>query len=143
MRIGGVMRTRLITALPTETAAAAIDRMVEAGIGATLVLDGYSLAGIFTERDVLRLARDGSAFEELVLQDVMTRNPVTIAADDDILAAAQLMGERNVRHLPVVEGGNVVGIVSIRDVLGFLVERLWEKHDAAARETAHALLKRR
>jgi CBS domain-containing protein len=52
------------------------------------------------------------------------------------------MGERNLRHLPVVEGGNLVGIVSIRDVLGFLAERLWSERDEAAHDTARALLDR-
>src|SRR5919198_189806 len=134
------MRTQLVTARPTDSVAAAIEKMNDAGIGAILVCSDAALVGIFTERDVLRLAGRGAALDQVQLSEVMTANPTTISADDDILAAAQLMGERHVRHLPVVEGQNVLGMVSIRDVLGFLVERLWQEQDAAAHETLQALI---
>jgi CBS domain-containing protein len=143
MQIGGVMRVKLVTAGPEETAADAIRLMLEAGVGSVLVVDGPEPIGIFTERDVLKLAGAGASFATVLLRDVMTPKPVTVSADDGILAAAQLMGERNLRHLPVVEGGNLVGIVSIKDVLGFLAERLWSEHDAAAHDTARALLDQR
>lgn len=143
MQIGGVMRTQLVTARPDQTAAEAIRTMLDAGVGSVVVVDGPEPVGIFTERDVLRLAGSGAAFGTTLLRDVMTPNPLTASADDGILAAAQLMGERNLRHLPVVEGGNLVGIVSIRDVLGFLAERLWSERDEVAHDTARALLDRR
>jgi CBS domain-containing protein len=143
MQIGGVMRTQLVTARPDQTAAEAIRTMLDAGVGSVVVCEGPEPVGIFTERDVLRLAGNGAAFGTTLLRDVMTPNPLTASAEDGILAAAQLMGERNLRHLPVVEGGNLVGIVSIRDVLGFLAERLWSERDEAAHDTARALLDRR
>jgi CBS domain-containing protein len=143
MQIGGVMRTQLVTARPDQTAAEAIRTMLDAGVGSVVVCEGPEAVGIFTERDVLRLAGNGAAFGTTLLRDVMTPNPLTASAEDGILAAAQLMGERNLRHLPVVEGGNLVGIVSIRDVLGFLAERLWSERDEAAHDTARALLDRR
>jgi CBS domain-containing protein len=138
LQIGGVMRTQLVTARPDQTASEAIRTMLDAGVGSVVVCEGPELVGIFTERDVLRLAGSGAAFGTTLLRDVMTPNPLTASADDGILAAAQLMGERNLRHLPVVEGG----IVSIRDVLGFLAERLWSERDEAAHDTARALLGR-
>ena len=143
MQIGGVMRTQLVTARPDQTAAEAIRTMLDAGVGSVVVCEGPEPVGIFTERDVLRLAGNGAAFGTTQLRDVMTPSPLTASAEDGILAAAQLMGERNLRHLPVVEGGNLVGIVSIRDVLGFLAERLWSERDEAAHDTARALLDRR
>ena len=143
MQIGGVMRTQLVTARPDQTAAQAIRTMLDAGVGSVVVCEGPEPVGIFTERDVLRLAGNGAAFGTTLLRDVMTPSPLTASAEDGILAAAQLMGERNLRHLPVVEGGNLVGIVSIRDVLGFLAERLWSERDEAAHDTARALLDRR
>jgi CBS domain-containing protein len=142
MHIGGVMRVRLVTATPDQTAAEAIRTMLDAGVGSVVVVDGTEPVGIFTERDVLKLAGAGAAFGTIVLRDVMTPNPLTISADDAVLEAARLMGERNLRHLPVVEGGNLVGIVSIRDVLGFLAERLWIERDEEAHDTARALLDR-
>jgi len=143
VQIGGVMRVELVTASPEQTAAEAIRRMVEAGVGSVVVTEANQPVGIFTERDVLRLAGANADFATIVLRDVMTPNPLTVSAEDGILAAAQLMGERRLRHLPVVEGGHLVGIVSIRDVLGFLAERLWAERDEAAHDTARALLARR
>jgi CBS domain-containing protein len=142
MQIGGVMRVRLVTAEPDETAADAIRRMLETNVGSVVVCEGTVPVGIFTERDVLRLAGAGADFETAVLRDTMTPNPLTVSAEVGILEAAQLMGARRLRHLPVVEGGNLVGIVSIRDVLGFLAERLWSDHDETAHTTAQALLDR-
>lgn len=143
MQIGGVMRVRLVTARPDETAAAAIRRMLDANVGSVVVCEESVPVGIFTERDVLKLAGDGADFETTRVATAMTRSPLTISADDGILAAAELMGTRKVRHLPVVEGDNLVGIVSMRDVLGFLAERLWVDRDEAAHDTARALLDRR
>ena len=143
MQIGGVMRVRLVTARPDETAATAIRRMLDANVGSVVVCEESVPVGIFTERDVLKLAGDGADFESTLVRSAMTRNPLTISAEDGILAAAELMGARKLRHLPVVEGGNLVGIVSMRDVLGFLAERLWADHDEAAHDTARALLDRR
>jgi CBS domain-containing protein len=143
MQIGGVMRVKLVTAGPEQTAAEAIRLMIDARVGSVLVVDGLQPVGIFTERDVLKLAGAGASFETVLLRNVMTANLVTVSSEDNILAAAQLMGERNLRHLPVVEGGNLIGIVSIKDVLGFLAERLWSERDEAAHETARALLDRR
>ena len=124
MQIGGVMRTNLVTAAPEQTAAEAIRTMVDAGVGSVVVTEANQAVGIFTERDVLRLAGAGADFAATRLQDVMTPNPLTISADDGILAAAQLMGQRRLRHLPVVEENHLVGMISIRDVLNFRVDDL-------------------
>lgn len=142
MHIGGVMRVKLVTARPDQTAAEAIRTMLDAGVGSVLVVDGPELVGIFTERDVLRLAGAGASFGTVLLRDVMTPGPLSVSSDVTILDAAQMMGARNLRHLPVVEGGNLVGVVSIRDVLGFLAERLWAERDEAAHDTARTLLSR-
>ena len=140
MHIGGVMRVRLVTARPDQTAAEAIRAMLDAGVGSVVGCEGPEPVGIFTERDVLKLAGAGASFGTSLLRDVMTPNPLTVTPDVGILDAAQMMGDRNLRHLPVVEGGNLVGIVSIKDVLGFLAERLWSEKDAVAHDTARALL---
>ena len=143
MRVGEVMSVRIITVGPDEKVAVAIARMLEANVGAVAVCEpGGVLVGIFTERDVLRLAGEGPHFQEVRVGDVMTPRPVTVSADDDIVSAARLMGERRVRHLPVVQDAQVLGIVGIRDVLGSLVERVWREHDGDARDTARQLLRR-
>jgi CBS domain-containing protein len=142
MKVGQVMSSRVVTVRPEETVAVAIARMLEAAVGAVVVCEPGGLVGIFTERDVLRLAGEGPHFLEVLVGDVMTRRPVTVSPDDDIVSAARLMGQRRIRHLPVVQDMMVLGIVGIRDVLGTLVERVWREHDGSARDTARELLRR-
>jgi CBS domain-containing protein len=139
MQIGALMRVHLVTAHPDETAAEAIRRMLAANAGSVVVCAENVPVGIFTERDVLRLAGGGADFETVSLGTAMTPNPLTISAEDGILEAAQLMGERKLRHLPVVQDGNLVGMVSMRDVFGFLADRLHAERDEPAAETARAL----
>jgi CBS domain-containing protein len=91
-------------------------RMAERGVGAVVVLEGDAVAAILTERDVMRAVaagRDGSA----PVSEWMTRHPDTIEPDDTTDHAASLMIHGGFRHLPVVDGGKVVGIVSIRDLM--------------------------
>ncbi len=141
-RTADVMSLRVVSVRPDETVQLAIARMQEENVGSVAVCDGNRLVGIFTERDVLRLAGDGGRLAELLVGDVMTTAVVTVSPDDDVVAAAHLMGERRIRHLPVVQDGNLLGMLGIREVLRTLVERLWREHDADARETARELLRR-
>jgi CBS domain-containing protein len=143
MSIADVMRVRLVQVSPDETVQAAIARMAAEEVGSVAVCEGTRLVGIFTERDVLRLAGERANLETLRVREVMTTELATVSPDDDILAAARVMGERRVRHLPVVQGDNVLGIVGIRDVLGALTERLWRTHDEEAHQTVRELLGRR
>ena len=138
-----VMSARLVQVEPGATVREAARRMTEQGVGSVAVCEGARLVGIFTERDLLRLSAAGADLDSTSVGDEMTRALVTVSADADIVAAARLMGERGIRHLPVVEGENLLGVVGIRDVLGALAERLWRSRDEDARETVHELLARR
>jgi CBS domain-containing protein len=140
--ISNAMSVRVISVKPDDSVQLAIQRMMEEGIGAVTVCEGPRLVGIFTERDVLRLAAEGPDFAGVSVGDVMTTRVVTVSPDVGVLAAARLMSDRRVRHLPVVEGENVLGMVGIRDVLSVLGEWAWREHDDAARETARELLGR-
>ncbi len=142
-RIVDVMGLRVVSVKPDDTVGLAIARMLEENVGSVAVCEDNQLVGIFTERDVLRLAGHGERLGTLRVADVMTKAVVTVSPDDEVLDAARLMGERQIRHLPVVQDGNVLGIVGIRDVLSSLVERVWREHDDAAHDTARALLGRR
>lgn len=142
MTIVDIASVRLVSVGPADTVRTAIGRMLDENVGAVAVCDGAHLAGIFTERDVLRLAGGGGQFAALPVSDVMTRHVVSVSPDDDIVAVARLMSERRIRHVPVLEGGNVLGIVGIRDAVAVLAERLWREHDPAARETIRELLGR-
>jgi CBS domain-containing protein len=143
MTISDVMAVRLVTVSPKATVAEAIAEMVAAGVGSVAVCEDARLVGILTERDILRLANQGAQFDRIPVDQAMTAPVVTISPDDDVVAAARLMGERGIRHLPLVQGGNVLGMVGIRDVLGVLAERLWRTHDPEVRETVGTLLRRR
>ena len=140
-RIADVMSLRVVFVRPDEPVQVAIARMLEENVGSVAVCDGSRLVGMFTERDVLRLAGQDGGFADARVADVMTRRLVTAAPDDDVLAAAQMMGERRIRHLPVVQDGNLLGLIGIRDVLRVLVETVWRERDEGARETARGLLR--
>jgi CBS domain-containing protein len=142
MPIADVMPLRLVSVRPEESVRVAIARMLEENVGSVAVVGQGRLVGIFTERDVLRMAGEAAVFEDVKVGAVMTRDLVTIGPDDDVLAAARLMGERRIRHVPVVQDGLVFGIVGIRDVLRVLLERAYERHDDEARNTARELLVR-
>jgi CBS domain-containing protein len=137
-----VMNLRLVRVSPQDSVQTAIGRMLEENVGSVAVCEGPRIVGIFTERDVLRLAGRRARFDEVPIADVMTTRLVSVSPDDEILAAARLMGEHRVRHLPLIEDGNLLGIVGIRDVLAALVEQMWRTQDAQARETVRQLLGR-
>jgi CBS domain-containing protein len=141
MAIGDVMRTRVVTVNTDESVRLAVLRMLEEGVGSVAVCEGGRLVGIFTERDVLGLAGEGTDLDAVRIGDVMTREPLTVDAGVPVLDAARLMGDRKIRHLPVVEGDHLLGMVGIRDILGSLVERLWQTKDQAAHDTARSLFK--
>ena len=111
-----VMSTELITVAPGATVAEAATVMGTNHVGAALVMDGDHLVGIFTERDILRaLASDFDAAGHLV-SHWMTRDPIVLAPDAATSEALDLMLDRGFRHVPIVEAGRVVGMVSLRDV---------------------------
>ena len=107
------------SAAVSEVAAA----MDKGRVGSALVMDGSWLAGIFTERDVLRAAGSGRDLTASRVADWMTPDPVTAEAGMEAEEALQVMLSRGFRHLPVVEGAKVTGLVSLRDVLSTRVRR--------------------
>lgn len=142
MTVVDAMSVQVVSVRPDDRVQLAIARMIEEEVGSVAVCEEHRLVGIFTERDVLRLASEGNHFGEVRVGDVMTRRIYAVEPDDDILAAAQLMQEKRIRHVPVVQGDNVLGILGVREVMRTLVERLWSRRDPAARETARELMRR-
>ena len=92
--------------------------MAEKGVGALVIMQGDALAGIVTERDYARkvILKDRSSHETPV-RDIMTTNVLTASNDDNVEHCMNLMTDKRVRHLPVVEDGKVVGIISIGDLV--------------------------
>jgi len=115
------MSRDLLTVDPSLPVTEVAKRMVAKDVGAVLVFDDEGLCGILTERDVLRAVADGLDDTTLV-RERMTANPETLDADDTTEHAAVLMIHGGFRHLPVVEQGDVVGVLSIRDLMRVVLE---------------------
>jgi CBS domain-containing protein len=115
MRVSEMMSVHLITCSPRDTVADACRRMCNANVGSVLACEETALVGILTERDVLRLVAAGKAPEEERVEQHMSRTIFGVPPDAPAHEVAQLMNERRVRHLPVLDGGTPVGIVSLRD----------------------------
>lgn len=109
---------KLIVAGPDASVDEAARRMRDGRVGAVLVVEGDRLVGIFTERDavtrVIACGRDPAAVR---LDEVMTRDPTTVTAEETFGYALLVMYERGFRHLPVLEGGRPIGVVSARHAL--------------------------
>lgn len=114
-----IEQQEVIAAPASTTVGAAARLMREHHVGAVLVVEEDRLAGVFTERDALfRVIADGRDVEDTVLGDVMTRNPQVIHPDKPFVEALHLMYEGGFRHVPVVEDGRPIGMISARDALG-------------------------
>lgn len=108
----------LITISPEQDIATAVALLAENNIGALLVVDAAEdLVGILSERDIVRRAASDTAFMDLPVAEVMTRNVIVGVPQDDLMAVAHTMTERRFRHLPILQDGRVVGVISIGDVL--------------------------
>ena len=119
--VADVMSRKLLTVEPTTDLSEAASKMTERGVGAALVLTGEHVSGILTERDVLRAVASGSV-EGTHVAAWMTRDPETVDASESLGQAAAVMIHGGFRHLPVLDGGTPVGIVSIRDLMRVVVD---------------------
>jgi CBS domain-containing protein len=118
-RVGNLMqRDNLLTALPETTVSEAATLMARRKVGAVLVVENQKLVGIFTERDaVFRVIAQGRDVQTTRLVDVMTAAPKTIDPDKSFGYALLLMHEKGFRHMPVLDDGKLVGIVSARNAM--------------------------
>ncbi len=108
-----------------------VRRLGEKRIGALPVIDGGRIAGIISERDVIYCLRQhGAEVLDWPVNRVMTSPAITADPDTDVLAALATMTQRRIRHLPIVEGGEIRGIVSIGDLVKYRMERIEAEADA-------------
>jgi CBS domain-containing protein len=108
---------------PNATVFSAITQMAERGIGALVVLQEGALTGIISERDYLtKIVLKNRSSRETKVSEIMTPLPVSIALTSTIEDCMQIMTKRRVRHLPVVESGRVIGMISIGDVLKYMLD---------------------
>lgn len=120
MRVSDLDPRSTITVPGGETLRGAAKLLADDDIGALAVFNATGLAGIFSERDLARAVADGADLDEEQVGDYMTESPVTVDIRDAVGAAISKMNEYSVRHLVVIDQGDVVGMVSIRDVLALL-----------------------
>jgi len=134
-RVRSVMeRKKILTAPPDTSVSTAARLMAKRNVGAVMVVDQNRLVGIFTERDaVFRVMAKGRDAETTLLADVMTADPHTVAPEELFGHALLMMYENGFRHVPVIENGEPVGIVSARNALDpdleeFISEEQRRKH---------------
>lgn len=118
------MQTNLVMARPSDTLAAVSRALYAARVSAALIVDDGNLAGILTERDVVRAVAVGEDVESSTAADFMSRLLTTVGADQDMAVAAELMTRQRIRHLPVLDEGRLVGVLSLRDVVRWSLREL-------------------
>ena len=123
MALRDLMNTRVVAARPGTSVAVAAAAMVEANVGSAVVMQGKFLAGILTERDVLRAAASGVDLSASLVSEWMTPDPQSARPGTTIDEATQIMLLNGFRHLPVVEGREVCGVVSLRDLFASRIRR--------------------
>jgi CBS domain-containing protein len=107
---------------PQATVFDAIKLMAEKNIGSLLVMSGCKLIGMFTERDYTRkIALHGKSSRQTQVWEILPKEIISVTPDDSVEDCMRLMTEKRVRHLPVVEGANVVGIISIGDLVNWII----------------------
>jgi CBS domain-containing protein len=117
MRVWERCRHELITIGPEDTLLDAAGQMNCYQIGALPVFEQRQLIGIITERDLTAALAEGADSATTRVADYMTDRPITVAPDDDLEVASRQMAELGVRHLPVVDGSRLVGVLSMRDLV--------------------------
>ncbi len=134
MTISAILEGKGREVLSVDSAASvreAVTLLAERRIGAVPVLEDGRVAGIFSERDVIyNLSSHGAVMLDRRVGDVMTSPAITIEPHVSALAALSQMTKRRIRHLPVVEGGRLIGIVSIGDLVAYRINRIEEEAEA-------------
>lgn len=120
MRIKDLKPRGAITVARGETLRAAAKHLADDDIGALVVFNASGAVGIFSERDLARAVADGADLDEEQVEEYMTQSPLTVENDSGIGTAIAKMNDFGVRHLVVVEERDVVGMISMRDLIGLL-----------------------
>lgn len=118
MQVAEIMTKASVTETPGDSLRETAARMWSQQTGSLLVMDGERLVGIVTERDVMKAVARGLDVETTPVSDIMTREVQTVGPETSLHEAARIMALRWIRHLPVVDKGNVAGMISQRDLVG-------------------------
>ncbi len=140
MQVGDVMKTEVKTAAPGQTFSDVAKLLHDNAISSVVVVDGERLAGIVTERDLVNLVAEGLDPHNTTVGDRMSTNLDTVEPRTDIAEAAEHMARLRIRHLPVVDKGKLVGIISIRDLSNWAVAEITGGHELPDLERSHTTL---
>ena len=143
MRVSDIMTQAAVSDRPDDSLADAARKMWEQQTGSLLVMDGDDLVGIVTERDVLKAVATGMAVDDTRISQVMSKDLVTVGPGTSLREAAKVMAERWIRHLPVLDNGKLVGVISQRDLSGVLAGALNEPDVLSQLIEASELVSRR
>lgn len=142
MRISDIIESRegdIFMVGPDESVESVTALLAEKRIGALPIVHEGEVMGIFSERDLIYgVAAQGAAFLEAKVADVMTKPAICIGSDLNIITALSLMTKRRIRHLPVVDGKDIVGFVSIGDLVKYRIDKI-ESEAAAMRDYIQAV----
>ena len=131
MTIAAILQNKGSDVLTIEADASVRDAvaiLAERRIGALPVVRGGEVAGIMSERDVIYCLRsDGAAVLDWPVERIMTAPAITVERDQQVMGALSLMTKRRIRHLPIVEGGRIIGIVSIGDLVKYRMDKIEEE----------------
>jgi CBS domain-containing protein len=120
--VGEIMTSDVLTVEPADTIGETAQKMVERGVSSAVVSDYGTLIGIVTERDLTRAVAGRVHTSEARVREWMTSDPITLSPDASAEDAAKIMLDNGFRHVPIVDDGRAVGIVSIRDVARWSTE---------------------
>ena len=124
--VNNILRTKgniTFSITPKTTVYNALEIMVEKNVSALVVMKNEKLVGIFSEKDYARkVILKGKASRDTRIEEIMTEDVITVSPDDTIDSCMRLMTNNFIRHLPVVEDDNLIGIISIGDVVKYIIE---------------------
>ncbi len=125
-KVRNIIQTKggAVFTIPSDTTVySALELMLEKSIGALLIVDNEKFVGIFTERDYARkLVLKGKSSKDTLIREVMTERPITVGLDTTIEDCMKIMSDKKIRHLPVMEDNNLAGLISVGDVVKFIIE---------------------
>jgi CBS domain-containing protein len=126
VRLSEIMTNAAVIDQSDDTLLEAARKMWKQQTGSLLVVDGEDLVGIITERDILKAVATGMELDQARISEVMTKDIISVGPGTSLREAAKIMADKWIRHLPVLDGGKLVGIISQRDLAGVLAGALNE-----------------